>query len=147
MSTLTDLEKVIRRGEPSRPEARDALDQVMKRQLYRERGFGSCAEYCETIWGFNPNRDYQPARPNEVAIEVPAQVPVLAAVVLAPVTTSNSRPVPTKQSAVKIKSNLGAKLKPAAVIKRTKQKIESIQFDFPFVSAPTLNQKLGGVSP
>lgn len=46
----------------------------MEHQLYRQKGFGSFAEYCESVWGFKKSYAYQLVRSAEVMKQLPAQV-------------------------------------------------------------------------
>ena len=49
---LKSLEDVIRNGQQTFLDVANALAEIMEAQLYRLHGFGSFAEYCETVWGF-----------------------------------------------------------------------------------------------
>jgi hypothetical protein len=77
-SKLAELEDIIQRGKQSFVEVSNALAQIMEEQLYREKGFGSFAEYCETVWGFKKTYAYQHVQSAEVVKGLPAPVSAIA---------------------------------------------------------------------
>lgn len=56
---MDELENVIAKGKLTFFEVGNALAEIMEEQLYKQRGFGSFAEYCEVKWGFKKSYAYQ----------------------------------------------------------------------------------------
>lgn len=77
-SKLAELEEIIQRGKQTFFEVGNALAQIMEEQLYREKGFGSFSEYCETVWGFKKTYAYQLVQSAAVVKELPAPVSAIA---------------------------------------------------------------------
>jgi hypothetical protein len=77
-SKLAELEDIIQRGKQTFFEVGNALAQIMEEQLYREKGFGSFSEYCETVWGFKKTYAYQLVQSAELVKELPAPVSAIA---------------------------------------------------------------------
>lgn len=77
-SKLAELEAIIQRGKQTFFEVGNALAQIMEEQLYKEKGFGSFAEYCETVWGFKKTYAYQLVQSAELVKELPATVSAIA---------------------------------------------------------------------
>jgi hypothetical protein len=71
---LCALELIIQRGKQTFFEVGNALAEIMEAQLYREKGFGSFAEYCETVWGFKKSYAYQLVQSSALLKELPAPV-------------------------------------------------------------------------
>jgi len=72
LARLKSLEAVIKCGQQTFVEVGDALAQIMEGQLYRLSGFGSFAEYCESVWGFKKSYAYQLVQSAAVVNELPA---------------------------------------------------------------------------
>ena len=77
-SKLAELEDIIQRGKQTFFEVGNALAQIMEEQLYKEKGFGSFAEYCEQVWGFKKTYAYQLVKSAELVKELPAPVSAVA---------------------------------------------------------------------
>ena len=73
-SKLELLENVIRLGRKTFFEVGSALAEIMEERLYIEKGFGSFAEYCDSVWGFKKSYAYQLIRSAEVVTELPKSV-------------------------------------------------------------------------
>jgi hypothetical protein len=58
-SRLSYCEQVIALGKQTFLEVGNALAEIMEDGLYKEKGFGSFAEYCEKVWGFKKSYAYQ----------------------------------------------------------------------------------------
>lgn len=56
---LDQLEIEIRAGVKTFIGVGNALAEIMEEQLYKQRGYGSFAEYCEKVWGFKKSYAYQ----------------------------------------------------------------------------------------
>jgi len=59
INRMDELEEAIARGKETFLQVGSALAEIMETQLYKQRGFGSFAEYCETKWGFKKTYAYQ----------------------------------------------------------------------------------------
>lgn len=71
---LMKLEETIKNGLQTFFDVGNALAEIMEGRLYQLKGFGSFAEYCETVWGFKKSYAYQLIRSAEVLTELPAPV-------------------------------------------------------------------------
>ena len=71
-SRLAELEKTISRGQLTFIEVGNALAEIMEQALYKEKGFGSFAEYTETVWGFKKTYAYQLVNSAKIAESVSA---------------------------------------------------------------------------
>jgi hypothetical protein len=71
---LNHLEGIIRAGKQTFLEVGEALLQIMQDRLYRVKGFGSFAEYTETVWRFKKSQAYNFMQAAAVINELPPGV-------------------------------------------------------------------------
>jgi hypothetical protein len=78
-SRISELESVIERGRQAFLEVGAALREISGRRLYREQGFKTFEEYCETRWGWKRNKAYYYIQAAEVAenVHLSGQIPSL----------------------------------------------------------------------
>jgi hypothetical protein len=94
---ISELEAIIERGFDTFVKVGAALLEISEQRLYREQGFGTFKEYCETRWTLSPKAAYQYIQAYEVAgnVQTSGQIPanVNQAALLAPLPPDQQREV------------------------------------------------------